>query len=44
MKPSKDPGVKPPEWWKHARPYNKRKFHKKVRRLIRAALRKGEPR
>ena len=40
MKPSKDPVVHKVEYAKHARPYNKRKFHKKVRRMVRAALKK----
>jgi myo-inositol catabolism protein IolC len=27
-------GVPKPEWWKHLRPFNKRRFWKKVRRAF----------
>jgi hypothetical protein len=31
-------GVPAPEWWKHLRPFNKRRFWKKVRRKVKIAL------
>ena len=40
MRPSKDPPIKV-EWAKHAKPFRKRKFHKKVRRIVKEKLRKG---
>lgn len=31
-------GVPAPEWWKHLRPFNKRRFWKKVRHKVKIAL------
>ena len=39
MKPNKDPPVKV-DWGKHAKPFGKRHFHKRVRRKVRDRLNK----
>lgn len=40
MATSKTPPIPAPEWWKHLRPFNKRKFWKRVRAAMRVMLRK----
>lgn len=34
--------VKPPEWWKHLRPYNKRRNAKQIRRAGKEEIRNQE--
>jgi len=41
MASDKRTGLPAPEWWKHLRPYNKRKFWGKVRTHERNRLRTG---
>lgn len=41
MKPNRNPDIKV-EYGKHAKPFGKRKFHKKVRRIVKEKLRKED--
>lgn len=31
-----------PEWWKHLKPYNKRKFYKKVRKAFKRLIKEND--